>query len=337
MAKVIFTYYPLAVYYNHACCLLSAICKERGIESYVIPMGEWFGSSLETIRPDYVCMSFVTVHDYERSKPYIEMVKRSEIPILAGGVYPRMGEHLPEFDFVCRGEGELLPDFILNGDTTIFDTEYFCEDITKLPLPDYSNVMGNEFKRNSEYLRGKKIIPYISSRGCPYHCNFCVTKLQSKKIRIKNAVREDLEFLHNKFNPDLFHIMDELPPYYKKEWRDQVEGNEYPFFSFIRADIKEDELNFLIKNGLTICSFGVEVGDEEYRNKVLNKGVTDKDIWRTVEILDAYRIPHIAFFMTGMEPDEVKWKTFDMAENIGGEAIIYQYEGLVKESLWDGQ
>ncbi len=336
MAKIIFTYYPIKVLYNHGAALLSAICKDRGIESHVIPMGDGFKKAVADIGPDYVCMSFVTIHDYEEAIPYIEMIKKAGIPILAGGVYMRLADSVSEdFLHICRGDGELLPDFILNGDTKVFDEKHHCEDISI--LPDYSTVTGNEFDRGMDLFYGEKIIPYSSSRGCPFHCSFCVAQKQSKKIRVKNTIREDLKYLHDRFHPDLFYIMDELPPYYREDWREQMRGNEYRFLSYIRADIKEDELRFLIDNGLSVCSFGVEVGDEDYRNKVLKKGVTDADIWRTVEILKINNIPYLSFFMTGMEPEEIKIKTFDMAKQVGGESIIYEYEAIIKEALWDSQ
>ena len=63
--KVMFVFYPLYVKYSHAVALLSALCKQKGIETELFLCGdvEGFVKRLEGSRPDYVSFSFVTEHD----------------------------------------------------------------------------------------------------------------------------------------------------------------------------------------------------------------------------------------------------------------------------------
>ena len=144
------------------------------------------------------------------------------------------------------------------------------------------------------------------------------------------SVRRDLGRLRQEHDPDMFYFTDETLPYYSERWRDQFEGNHTPFLSFIRADIEKDHLQFLVDNGLIACAIGVESGDEEYRNSVLNKGVSDKQIFETVEMLDKHCVDRIMLYMRNSpgETEEMKIKTLDMVEELGGHAMIHEYEVL---------
>lgn len=300
---------------------MSAHCRKAGIGTEIIPLHDGFtGEGF-----DFVCCSFVTVHDYKAALPYLEKIV---VPKLAGGVYARKGAQIDGFDYVCRGEGQRIVDFFLHGDTAVFESALVDDDMDI--LPDYSGVTGYEFGRGVPFLMGKKMIPYSHSRGCPYKCSFCEMRNLPQTVRIKKSIRQDLEYLRKAYHPELFYFTDETLPYYSKEWRDQFDGNTTPFLSFIRADIEPEHLDFLIKNGLHSCAIGVESGDEEYRNAVLNKGVTNKQIFRTVEALDRAGVERIMLFMRNTPGENIlqAMETFDMAEKLGGYTMIFDYEVL---------
>ncbi len=334
--RVLFAYYPFKVHYNHGIALLSSILRNKGIEVFVIELGQLthIKKIIKELKPDYVGFSMVCAQEYNQCLPFMKEAKKIGACVLVGGVYPRRGAFIDPSacDYICRGEGEILSNFILNGDKTIFETPYIHDDLDFLPLPDMNHLTGFEFDREIPFLKGIRIIPYHSSRGCPYSCSFCEVQFQPKKIRIKSTIREDLEILSNKFRPNLFHIMDELIPYYSEKWRSQMDGNKYPFMAYIRADIPQDHLEFLISNGLKVAVFGIENGDEDYRNKVLRKELMDYDIYRTVAILRANKIFYVPFYMIHgpFETDEIRGKTIGMARGIGGFPVLWEYEPLDK-------
>ena len=268
-----------------------------------------------------------------KSVDYIDIARQMGFTVLAGGVYLR--RKVPEglnADYICRGEGEGLPDFVLNGDESMFKSRLFYPDLNSLPLPDYELFRGIPFERGHLSLEGKRLIPYHSSRGCPYRCSFCEISIQKQPLRIRTRVKEDLECITKTYQPDMVFICDELLPYYSKRWRESWGGFSYPFFAYIRSDIEPEVLRWLIKRGMFYCAFGVESGDEEYRNNVLGKGLSDYALWRTVEILNRHNVEYIPFFMTGT-PDEgfeQKMKTHRMMKEIGGRPILFEYEELRK-------
>lgn len=324
--KVAFTYYPLYVKWNHGAAVLSAHCRAAEIETAIIPMGLMWRKQLEEFNPDWTCFSFVTVHDYEMARPFIDTTTGRK---LAGGVYARKGGEISgDFLHICRGEGETLPRFFLDGDDSLFTSNLVDEHLDI--MPDYSGVSGNEFHRGSPYLQGKKIIPYSHSRGCPHKCTFCEVRNLPGGVRIKKTVRHDLNALSEEFVPDLFYFTDELLPYYKRRWRDQFKGNQHRFICMIRADIAPHHLEFLIRNGMYACAFGVETGDEQFRNGHLNKGVSDRDIFRTMGILRDSGIYYTPFFMEYApgETAKMRTKTAKMRIALGGYPITAIYENL---------
>ena len=282
--------------------------------------------------PDYVCVSIVTKYDYHEAVTVSKYIKERGFKIIVGGVYPRGGAEMDGvFDYVCRGEAEQgLVNFLKNRDISVFKIPERCKDISTLPLPDYSGITGYEFDRGFPFLLGKKIIPYSSSRGCPYQCNFCEIQKQPKGVRIKNTIRKDLLYIKKIFNPELIQFIDELIPYYSDRWCEQLVGNKTPFMASIRADISEEKLTFLIKNGLYSCAFGIESGDERYRNEILKKNLNDSDIYRTVSILNKFKIFYIPFYIenTPKESKQIKKKTKSMIDRIGGYWVLFEYENL---------
>lgn len=319
--RIALAYYPLHINWNHGCAVLSSFMQRSGIDADIVQLCEGFTGA----GYDAVCVNFVTVHDYKAARKICEGIA---VPKYAGGVYARKGGQVVGFGKVCRGEGEKLPDFFMYGDESVFDRQLVDDDIDI--FPDLSGVTGYEFGRGVPFLEGYKLIPYSNSRGCPYKCSFCEVKNLPRRVRIKTSIRRDLDRLRKEHDPDMFYFTDETLPYYNERWRNQFEGNHTPFLSFIRADIEKDHLQFLVDNGLIACAIGVESGDEEYRNSVLNKGVSDKQIFETIEMLDKHCVDRIMLYMRNSpgETDEMKIKTLDMVEALGGYAMIHEYEVL---------
>ena len=331
--KILLCFYPLFVKYNHGIALLSSLCKKRGIDVdlYLLGSYEDFAGCLQNGEFEYIGFSFVTVHDYAKSLPFVKMAKMTGAKILYGGVYARNGlvdDGLA--DYICRGEGETLPNFLLDGNGALFVERLPGSDLNNLPLPDYELFSGIPFDRGVPFLKDKKVLPYYTSRGCPYQCSFCLVQQQKQKLMFRLKVKDDLAYLAEKYSPDAFFIGDELLPYYNRLWSYSWGDFSYPFFAYIRADIEPEQLNWLIDHGINGCAFGVESGDEKHRNEFLKKNLTDFQIYRTVEMLNKHSIPFVPFYMTHTpgETFRIRHKTYQMSEQLGGLPLIFEYEDL---------
>lgn len=341
--KILFCFYPLYVKYNHGVALLSALCKKEGIktELYLLDEPGKFEMHLVENRYDYIGFSCVTEHDYKKSLPFMEIAEPHAVTLL-GGVYARRGLALDApVNYICRGEGERLPYFLMYEDCRLFNEKMLCEDINSLPLPDYELFRNIPFERGFPMLEGKKVLPYYSSRGCPYKCSFCEVQGQTGMVRTRYKVAEDLRQLTERYKPDYFFVGDEMLPYYNPAWRESWEDFKHPFIAYIRADIPKDILVWLWSKGLKGVAFGVESGDEEYRNYALNKNLLDKDVYRTVNLLKGMEIEYATFFMTNTpgETFAVRAKTYKMASELGGYPFIWEYENLFegRREIWAGQ
>ena len=107
--------------------------------------------------------------------------------LICGGHHPSA---LPQqlvnlgYDCIVIGEGEnAIIDYILGKiDCNIFygknATPYY--DINTIPFPDYSKI---SYNHNDSFG-----IPVISSRGCPFSCNFCASSLfWDRKIKLRDV------------------------------------------------------------------------------------------------------------------------------------------------------
>ncbi len=206
------------------------------------------------------CMTANAPRAYELCR---EFKKRGKTVIL-GGVHPTLlpDEALQHADCVVVGEAEgvwetLLKDFLNNN----LKRKYHD------PLPDLSKYVPKDFSKIIKK-RLFNLVPIMTTRGCPYNCDFCcVTNLFGKKIRyvpIENVVRDIKEsgaknfiFLddniigHPKYAKALFKAIKPL----KIKWVGQAS---------VSLLVRDDELMQLAaESGCKALFFGIESVSEE--------------------------------------------------------------------------
>ena len=323
----------LGVDYSHGAALLSAVLREKGIGTEVCLLRDWFDFMQRLARWDdpFVAFSAVTEADYHKSLPFMRAAKAAGKTVLLGGTWAGLGRSVDEcVGRICRGDGETLPDYLLSGDDRLFRERMVCEDLNVLPLPDYDSFTAWPFERGLPETDGKKSLPYVSSRGCPYSCRFCQIRLQPQGVRVRTKVEADLTELRDRYRPDLFFIGDATVPEFSAAWRASWGGFRYPFVCYIRPDITPERLGWLIDRGMVGCAFGIESGDESYRAAVLGKRITDDEVWRTVHTLRQRGIWFVPFFLTGTpgETMAIRTKTAQMAEAVGPYSVTWMYEEL---------
>jgi hypothetical protein len=215
--KVLFAFYPLYVSYNYGIAVMSTMCKLSGIETdlYLLDNVGSFIEYIDKHSPQYVAFSCVIAHDYNLSVPFMEAATAKGITTMLGGTYPRLPVSLyPHTTLTCRGEGELLPLFLTKNYMDLFRVPQQYPDLNKLPLPDYELFLNVPYGRQLPFEDAGKILPYSSSRGCPFRCNFCAVSLQPSGVRIRTNVENDLTLLTDEYSPGVVHFLDELIPYY---------------------------------------------------------------------------------------------------------------------------
>ena len=217
------------------------------------------------------CMTANAPRAYELCR---EFKKRGKTVVI-GGVHPTIlpDEALQNADCVVVGEAEgvwetLLKDFQYNNLKRRYHN----------PLPDLGKYVPKDF---SKIIRKGhfNIFPIMTTRGCPYNCDFCcVTNLYGKKIRhvpVENIVRDIQEsgaksfmFLDDniignpKYAKELFKAIKPL----KVNWVGQAS---------VSLLVKDDELMQLaVDSGCKALFFGVESVSEE-QLKTMRKAIKD--------------------------------------------------------------
>lgn len=206
------------------------------------------------------CMTANAPRAYELCQ---EFKKRGKTVVL-GGVHPTIlpDEALQHADSVVVGEAEgvwetLLKDFQSNN----LKIKYHN------PVPELKKYVPKDFSKIIKK-RLFNLIPIMTTRGCPYNCDFCcVTNLFGKKIRhipIENVVRDIKEsgaknfiflddniFSHPKYAKALFKA---IKPF-KIKWVGQAS---------VSLLVRDKELMQLAsESGCKILFFGIESVYEE--------------------------------------------------------------------------
>lgn len=202
----------------------------------------------------------------------------------------------PSIDFVVRGEGEQTALEIAacikdggkiskvhgitlrkNGEVFRTPDRALIQDLDKLPYPAY-----HLFPMDKYRIFGKKIMPIITSRGCPFQCSFCVTsRMVGRKFRARSpeSVVNELEWLKSEHEADAFCFYDDALTLDKnriikicnmiKERKIGV-----PWDCQTRVDqISLEVLRGMADAGCQLVSFGVESGSNKILSRI-GKGTT---------------------------------------------------------------
>jgi len=154
----------------------------------------------------------------------------------------------------------------------------------------------------------------LTSRGCPYQCSFCFATVQrriypsnGKHVRFRSIdnVLQEIKELKESSKVNQIYFADSVFGLDKK-WlyeflsRYRVEIG-IPFFGLVRANIVTDEFAKNLKDaGCVKVFFGIESGNEEIRNHILRKNVTNKQIYRAAQLLHKYKIKFRSYNILGL-------------------------------------
>lgn len=279
-------------------------------------------AELRTRQPEIVAFSVVTGYHHwalhlARS---IKTWAGNRVTIVMGGphctFFPEIIQQ-PEVDVVCRGEGEEaladLADAIQAPETwaqipnlwtkhqghfTTNPVRPLLADLDQLPFPvrdgyyRYAHIRDNPVKR------------FISGRGCPYACSFCFNHSYQelyagagqyvRKRSPENVIAELREVVQRyplktiRFEDDLFGVFKPWLRSFLSLYQQEI---KLPYICSFRADHLTDEVVRLLKeSGCINVVFGVETGNEQLRNDVLQKNLTDSHIQNAAHILNSYKL-----------------------------------------------
>jgi len=322
---------------NMAVMCLSSFLKHKGYETDVIIIeGEnnYVTKVKEQLRPDIIGFSAATV-DIKRLLTINKTLKANfDFFSVFGGPHPTFFPELIEeghpIDALCIGEGEYameeLLDNLKNGRSIKhIENLYVIEDgrVEKNPLrplikdlddlPFLDKHIYSAYYCNP-YLLENVPIRFLSSRGCPYKCTYCmnhkyfelygVTGNQVRRRTVDSIIREIKETRTNfsvpmvSFVDDIFCIPKKWVKRFAEEYSREV---ALPYSINTRPNTITEEIAALLqKSGCYYVTFSIESGDEFLRNNVLNRNIAYKDIVQAADILHKYKIRFCTGNMLGI-------------------------------------
>lgn len=253
-----------------------------------------------------------------------------ETPIILGGVYPSLTPQealSSSIDYCVIGEGEkALLDLVSSKDVeTIkgvvsyvnnrgtFERTEIIKNLDEIPFPDRDKLPMstylNFYSPRREKLRTASI---VTSRGCPFDCNFCSIHLitgygwrkrssenvlEEIKLLIKNYDIEHIEFEDDNLTLDKARAM-EIFEGIEKINKD-IKELSWSTPNAVRIDTLDEELLKKIKKSNCLSlSLAIESGDPE----ILKKMHKEINLWKVIEVTKLCKqldIKTIVFFMVG--------------------------------------
>jgi anaerobic magnesium-protoporphyrin IX monomethyl ester cyclase len=260
---------------------------------------------------------------------FLEEAKNIDIAVIGEGEYTML-------DIAKCFEGKISTDDVQGiayrqDDGTIKRNAVrpFIEDLDELPYPAYHLVDMNKYlnPERIEYRSFKgRAVSMITSRGCPFDCNFCSVHLHmGKKFRAHsvNYVINHMEYVIKKYGAKTIFFEDDNLTFDVKRFEaicDKIIERDIRFNwetpNGIRADyLTLNLLKKMKRSGCQSVFFGIESGDQCVLDSVIGKNLNLKKVVNVAKMCKEIGLRTAAFYIIGFpgEKKENMLKTVELA------------------------
>jgi len=326
-----YTWLPLGIAY------VGAVLGEEGYEVKISDMvahtWERVESDIKHEDPEVVGISCFTDRRAEAWK--VARIARKINPnakVIMGGphstFFPYQTFQQAPIDAVVMGEGEVTTLELLKAiekgtdlsqvkgiafrhDTHVFITEprQFIKDLDSVPFPLYRdfNLRKYEPDHVREEYREFVSCNIITSRGCPFACQYCSTSRywgRRWRARSPTNIVDEIQMLYDTYDVRNILFFDDNFTLDKKRVIQickeiLARKLDVVWSAQTRVDcVDKDLLQWMAKAGCFEILYGVESGSEKILRNI-NKGFTVNDIRRAFKLTHEAEIDPIAFLMVG--------------------------------------
>jgi len=311
---------------------LASVAEEMGINVvlYRVSSEE---ACIDVFDCDLVCFSIPSSVVYPLIKNVRKNLRIKQGTLLVAGgihatIYPKNVLEDLDINIVCIGEGEdTLREIILNLATRTFSNisgilykqgnnyvktnlRALIANLDELPFParhlmPLDDIVMSERLSNTNL----KIVHLLCSRGCPYRCYFCANQEHSIRYRTGENIRNELEFLVEKYRIEGFCITDDNFIIDKNRIKNichEIAPLGLKWSSLSRVDTVDLEILRCIKNsGCLELKYGVESGSQRMLN-LMNKDITVEQIRNAINITYEIGIKIKAFIIHGFPGENIE-------------------------------
>ncbi len=275
---------------------------------------EW-AAALDREKPDYAVLyednfnylsKMCLLRMRQAAFAMIGMARQRGIPVIVCG--SDASDHAAAYwqqgaDYVLIGEGELTLAELLDslngvrsiplsqilglayGQDGVFQQNPRRPDIKALddlPFPAWDLVDVPRYRAIWQERHGYYAMNMVTTRGCPYHCNWCAKPIWGQRYHSRSPqnVAAELQWLQETYRPDYIWFADDILGL-KPGWLEQfgalvaAAGAQTPFKCLSRADLllRGDTIDALAQAGCDIVWIGAESGSQKILN-AMEKGTT---------------------------------------------------------------
>jgi len=185
------------------------------------------------------------------------------------------------------------------------------KNLDKLPFPAWDLVDIQKYKSIWLKRHGYFSMNMVTTRGCPYHCNWCAKPIWGQRYNSRSPenVVAEMKWIKENFAPDHIWFVDDILGL-KPNWIEkfavllQEADAVIPFKCLQRADLVNEKTAFaLAKAGCKTVWIGAESGSQKILD-AMDKGDTVEDIYNAARLLRANEI-EVGFFLQFGYPGEM--------------------------------
>lgn len=186
-------------------------------------------------------------------------------------------------------------------------------DVDSLPRPAWDLVDIEHYRRVWLERHGYYSMNMVTTRGCPYHCNWCAKPIWGQRYnsRSPEAVAGELKWLKETYHPDHIWFVDDimgLRPGWMARFADEIERRDarVPFKCLSRVDLllRDGDIDALRRAGCQIVWVGAESGSQKILD-AMEKGTRVEQIYEASRRLHAAGVK-VAFFLQFGYPGETR-------------------------------
>jgi radical SAM superfamily enzyme YgiQ (UPF0313 family) len=186
----------------------------------------------------------------------------------------------------------------------------FIRSLDDLPFPAWDLVDIDRYREIWRDRHGYHSMNVATTRGCPYHCNWCAKPIYGQRyaVRSPRAVAEEIAWIKRAYSPDHLWIVDDvfgLKPGWVEAFAALVDTMDarLPFRCLMRADqVTSSVAAALATAGCTMVWMGAESGSQRVLD-AMEKGLKVEDIRAARQRLSAVGIG-VGFFLQFGYPGE---------------------------------
>jgi radical SAM superfamily enzyme YgiQ (UPF0313 family) len=350
---------------------IGAVLEKAGVDVEIVPADilklDWraIRRKIETSQPDIVGVTSTTENRFQSFR--LVKIAREAAPeavTIMGGPHASMAAedtlgHIPELDIVVRGEGEMTMldlahalerkraaaginhlagiSFRQDGGIVSNPPRSPITNLDGLPFPAFHLVPFEKYNFRVEVPGHGPLqaVNIMTSRGCPFNCNFCATPInwgRAVRLRTSQNVIAEIEADVEKLGARVIFFYDDTFNVSVRRVEDICDRLlERRLDLFWRCEIRLDLMTkpLLAKMrlaGLYQVSFGIEAGSERVRNTVIDKKLKIEDLHNVITWCRELDIVPNVFFIFS-HPTE----TWDEArETIG---LIERYRDEIEATV----